>query len=382
MNITNPTDSSTIQYIIPRLNDLYYNYNANTPVLSDSFSVVGSVNYSDTQYVLAYTYNGKDYFRGSLSSDLNSLAFISNIDFNGSQWIAVGGTYEGSGATLALSSDGINWVAPISNQLPYGIIDLAWGNKTWVAIGSDGNGIYNFPNRIQYSYDGLNWNLLGGNPLSVNSWNEIVITSISHNGQYFLISFFDSHDYGGGNVNRAYVAKSTDGATWTNKTNITGVFPALGGESFFNSLISLAWNGRIWVGMNAGSTYPIGYSSDGINWSRAAFPVISIGVSVAYNGTRFLAASGNGADPYYLVTSTDGNSWSGILSPLTNITDITWNGTYWIVSNNYTGNNPVIAYSSDLVTWNTSNSAEDLFSEVGTTAVTSRNKKNFYITYA
>jgi hypothetical protein len=379
--ITNPTDSSTIQYIIPRLNDLYYNFYTR-PVLSDTFSVVGSFNFGFGQGEIGYTYNGRDYFPGSLSSDLNSLAYIINIDFNGSQWIAVGGTPEGSGATMAVSSDGINWEAPLTNYLPYGVFDLAWGNKRWVAIGSDGGSGANFPNRIQYSYDGLTWAVLGDNPLSIDNWNEIAITSIAHNGSYFLISFFDGHDYGAGNVNRAYVATSTDGITWSNKTNITGVFPIDSGSSYsyFNSITSLAWSGRLWVGTNAGSTYPIGYSFDGVTWYRASDPVISIGSTVSYNGTRFLAASGNEADPYYLVTSSDGISWTGVTSPLYQITDITWNGTYWIVSNLY--GDSALAYSTDLVNWHTSTSANNLFPVVGTTAVTSRNRKNYYLTNA
>ena len=65
------------------------------------------------------------------------------------------------------------------------------------------------------------------------------------------------------------------------------------------------------------------------------------------------------------------------------ITDITWNGKYWIVTSETNDvTDKKIAYSSDLVTWYSSTSGNTLFNGIySVLAITSRNRKNYISTY-
>ena len=111
------------------------------------------------------------------------------------------------------------------------------------------------------------------------------------------------------------------------------------------------------------------------------------GYTVVYNGTLFLAG---GVGQYKLISSKDGITWTGVMlySNETylpgSISDITWNGTYWIVTcstNDVT--DPKIAYSSNLTTWYKADSANTLFNTVNyVNTITSRNRKNYNFVYA
>jgi len=342
----------SLKYIIPKLSNVV-NYES---ILTDNFCVVGcdsSIEYDGEIPILgntkplAYTYDGVNY----IPSSNTTLYYISKVDFNGYQWIAVGCDTNYT-QSIILSSDGINWVTPVNNVIPDYIIDVAWGKKKWVAFGVN-DSIY----RFAYSSDGMNWTSSNYN----NDGHVSFFNCIAFNGTYFLA----------GGYNR--IAKSTDGNTWTDVdvTNIIG------------SVNSITWNGHIWVagGTNASA---IGYSYDGVSWTA----VNNINVllnscnTIVYNGTKFLAG---GIGNYKLVSSQDGINWTGVMLHINetylpgNITDITWNGTYWIVvnsTNNYT--DPKIAYSSDLVNWYSSTSGNTLFNGIqNINTITSRNRKNY-----
>jgi len=355
-----------LKYLIPKLNNTALevdNLENNNNLLTDNFCIVGcdtSIDYDDNDYPilgntkpLAITYDGKNYL--PISNTI--LYYINKIDFNGYQWIAVGSntTYTQS---MILSSDGINWITPVNNPLPYYIQDVVWGQKKWIATGSPdtNSGL----NRIAYSSDGMNWTLS-----TYNSDNHVGLFScVAYNGSYFLAGGFN------------YIAKSTDGISWTDVI----VQGSLG------SVNSITWNGKLWVavGYNA---QPIGYSTDGVSWNVANLVgLLNAASVVVYNGTQFLAG---GLGIYKLVSSKDGINWSGVLLYDNiylpgSISDITWNGTYWIVTNETNSvTDAKIAYSSDLVNWYSSTSGNTLFNSITPVlAITSRNRKNYISTYA
>lgn len=260
--------------------------------------------------------------------------------------------------SLILSSDGINWVLPVNNVLSYYVVDIVWGQKKWVAIGSPStsDGV----NRIAYSSDGMNWTLS-----THNSDNHVLFFAcVAYNGSYFLAGGFN------------YIAKSSDGITWID----------IGVEGSLGAVNSITWNGRLWVaaGNNA---QPIGYSYDGVSWSVANLVgLINSATVVVYNGTKFLAG---GVGVYNLVSSINGINWVGVMLDSNetylpgSISDITWNGTYWIVTcetNNVTDKK--IAYSSDLVNWYSSDSGNTLFNAITSVkTITSRNRKNYISTF-
>ena len=126
----------SLKYLIPKVNNIVNSFN----ILSDNFCVVGcdsAIDYNNfdepilgNTKPLAYTYDGINY----TASSNTILYYISKVDFNGYQWIAVGSN-TAYNKSIILSSDGINWIEPVNNVLPYYVTDVAWGQKKWVAIG-------------------------------------------------------------------------------------------------------------------------------------------------------------------------------------------------------------------------------------------------------
>jgi len=363
------TDASSIKYIVPNINTLNLDLNnivSNQSILTDNFCVVGAdsaYNYDDnnnpligTSPPLAYTYDGITYF----PSSNNTLYYISKVDFNGYQWIATGQNLTQT-QSIQISSNGKNWISPILNVLPAYISDVAWGNKRWVACGqvdTDNN-----INRIAYSSDGIIWNL---SPYNSDDSVTNIFNCVAYNGSYFLV--------GGENV----IVKSTNGIDNWSSTDVT---------STLGVVTSITWNGNRWVatGNNANS---IAYSDNGTLWfpSQSAQNLMQGGgYIVVYNGTIFLAG---GSGTFKLISSVDGINWTGVLldnNPYLpgTITDITWNGTIWIVTNSTNDlADPMIAYSLDLISWNSSISGNELFIDTHTVnSITSRDKKNYINTY-
>ena len=348
-----------IKYIVPRLNK---NITQLSQQLLDSFCVVGinTIGGEDEDNPtiidinpLTYTYDGINYQSSTSPVILNT---ISKVDFNGYQWVACGYNLSET-QSLLLSSDGINWTTPVNNVLPGYIFDVVYGQKKWLAIGVVNTDEY--INRVAYSSDGMNWTLA-----ALNSDGAIGgFFCIAYNGSYFLI----------GAINK--ILKSSDGITWTN-ANIDG------------AVKSITWNGKIWVAAVT-NLYPIYYSNDGVTWtySPSADAIMNSGYTVVYNGTLFLAG---GIGQYKLISSKDGITWTGVMLTSNeiylpgSISDITWNGTYWIVTNSTNDvTDPKIAYSSNLINWYKAGSANKLFNRVqDVNAITSRNRKNYRFVYA
>jgi len=341
--------------IIPKINELSTQLNT---TLTDCFCVVGCSSIIDVDgdnpiyggKPLGYTFDGINYY----SSTSTIIDVVNKVDFNGYQWVACGSNVNYT-QSLSISSDGINWITPVENVLQYNISDIAWGQKKWIAVGST-NGTNS---RVAYSSNGMNWTLL-----LYNDDNHTNLNNVAYNGSYFLIGGFN------------YIAKSSDGLTWT-EVDVTTIL---------GFVKSITWNGILWVAAGS-NALPIAYSYDGEIWVAAnTGSLINSGFTVSYNGTQFLAA---GLGNYRLISSKDGINWTGVMLNSNetylpgSITDITWNGKYWIVTN-ATNNlkDPKIAYSSDLVTWYSSSSGNKLFSGVQyVNTITSRNRKNYYAAY-
>jgi hypothetical protein len=355
----------TLKYIIPKLNTIANEVaqNSNTNVITASFCVAGcntvigvdsNLNpiYSSSK-PLAYSYDGITYIASSNTTLFN----INKVDFNGYQWIAGGQSISGT-QSLLLSSDGINWITPVNNVLPGYLTDVVWGQKKWVALGAVNN--TSPPNRVAYSSDGMNWTLS-----TYNADNHVgFFSSVAYNGSYFIAGGFN------------HIAKSTDGITWTD-VDVTSIIGAVS---------SVTWNGRIWVASGSNTSNAFAYSSNGSTWTAVNTGLMNSSSVVVYNGTQFLAA---GTGYYRLASSRDGINWSGVMSYDNydylpgSITDITWNGIYWIVTttdDSFHGKK--IAYSSDLVNWTNSTSAGKIFDDVQyLNTVTSRNRKNYISTF-
>ena len=261
--------------------------------------------------------------------DVNGIANLSsmtrvNIAPPGSniqRWVA-GGTP--TTATLAYSSDGINWIGLGSSIFSTQGYGFAWNGIRWVAVGQGTNG-------IAYSSDGINWIGLGTSIFTFGygvAWNGALWVAL-----------------GTGTNTIAY---SSDGIVWT------GISPASISVGF-----CIAWNGSLWVAGTNG-TNALSYSSDGINWTAAAnAPFTSITWGIAWNGILWVAV-GQGTNS--IAYSSDGINWTGIPASSstfsTNGYCIVWNGKLFVSGGSGTN---AILYSPDGINWTISSSGNSVF---------------------
>jgi hypothetical protein len=139
------------------------------------------------------------------------------------------------------------------------------------------------------------------------------------------------------NVGQLQCARTTDGGdTWTGGS--------LQGASNFNGLqISYGGSGN-WA--YCGELSQLGYSSDGINFSRVSTPSGNAGAIFGGSGGGFIFRSDTAGTTYY--TSTNGSSWTSRTFPVSGIYQFGWSGTRWIAS----VNSGTATYSStDGINW-------------------------------
>jgi|688.fasta_scaffold31295_6 hypothetical protein len=222
----------------------------------------------------------------------------------------------GSEASTYLTTNGY-WNSYTYNQVIVGL-DTALGFNTG------------------YSYDGLTW--YSGNTSSAFAGS---VRALSSNGSMWVI---------GGLGGSKAIGYSYDGLNWTGMTNSS----LLGGycDDFY-------WDGTKWfaVGnLNPLTSEALATSTDGITWT-ANTTLTSIGAisSIVGNGSRYVA--GGSVSPYFAY-SNDGETWSAATSGSTGIVQnlsLATNGSIFVAANNDNGTGAVIKYSYDGNTWFNSN---------------------------
>lgn len=292
-------------------------------------------------FTTATSTNGIDWVGSQttpFSSDAKAAAW------NGSFWILAGS----GNATLAKSTDGINWTA-ISNPFTVAAYGVAWNGTMWIAVG-EGSAT------IATSTDGDTWTART-NPLNLRA------RDVAWNGEYWLA--VGSGEYIDGlftdqiSKYRYIVAKSTDGITWTvitynpdpnwTDTDPDNVFPI---KTVGNSIV---WGQSKWVLAGSGINYPEVYSdyttivtsTDSVTWPPRTNPLFFNATRVKWNGTIWVAVGQGSAS---IATSTDGITWVPRKSPFEAGTGVDWNGSYWIAVGqlDYT---TMFAISTDGITW-------------------------------
>jgi len=155
------------------------------------------------------------------------------------------------------------------------------------------------------------------------------------------------------------MAYSYDGIVWFINSS--------GNAAFLNYCVSIAYNGTLFVagggeGPSGGvGTTSIATSPDGITWTQNASgsALVDTGVyAVATNGIMWVAG-GTGTNK--MAYSYDGFTWTAATGSLftTICIGIAWNGTYWLAFGS--GTNSVI-YSTDGISWSASTSGNSVFS--------------------
>ena len=143
------------------------------------------------------------------------------------------------------------------------------------------------------------------------------------------------------------IAYSSDGLNWN---------PVTGSKSLFDTAVSVAWNGQIWVAVGYRLTNKIAYSYDGITWnpSTNGNSIFNFGYGVAWGQDKWIAIGKKQTN--VIAYSYDGIIWTGlngldiIFNQVEGGRSIAWNGTMWVAGG--LGTNTTIAYSYDGISWN------------------------------
>lgn len=211
--------------------------------------------------------------------------------YNGSTWVAVGG----SGATstsIAYSIDGgLTWTAA-SSVFETGT-GITWTGKVWVATGVPS---VSGPT-VAVSADAITWtpyatDLFSGTPV-VASRSPLPYGFRPENVTYAL-----------GDSTSNTMAVSTDGKTFI---GLGLIFQATTYGGY-----CIAWNGSLWVAGGAG-TNPVKYSTDGFNWTTATLSApanVSVLLSVTYGKGRWVGGIQGPGGQYQFIDSTDGINWT------------------------------------------------------------------------
>lgn len=324
---------------------------------------------------------------------------IYDIAYGSGKWIAVGGVKSGDNSpydtgAIAYSTDGINWTGQILSGSTYFSSVACDGNNTWVAVGpthgydvnnlaySTDNGVTwtekqigdHWPMYGPVAYGGGKWLVChprgGGDGSSsgiyhatdpAGDWGESAaanedtdsygvkffegahLDAITHNGSVWVVAG-RAHNRGNTTPIRNRIARSSDGETWEEVTNLTF------GDNYF--IDDIAWgNGTFVVTARNFSIEAsrVATSADGQNWSVRDFPLSSINtINLTWNGNKFVIASCRGdvkigGSPLYY--SADGQTWNTTDAPVAtrtndcpvplDISNLWYGGGKWIASGYY-----------------------------------------------
>jgi hypothetical protein len=284
------------------------------------------------------------------------------IVYNRNRWVA-GGLGGAGSKNIYYSDNGVDW-NPV-NGTPFGegsndisrgdarVNDIAYGkigNKTgWVAVGRSDK-----TQNVYYSYNAEDWyESLGGDPFGVGGEGN----SVAYNGTRWVIVGATSSILGS-----QYIYWSDDGIGWNPTAGIGAVFGITG-------IVEKITYGKVgnksgWVAVGRGDPgfSNIHYSYNAIDWFEGLGDPFGPGegVSVAYNGTRWVAVgipdSTLNKNIYY---SNNGITWNpvngdpfgipGIVSFRVNC--IAYGGGKWVAGGLTLNNVPCLYSSTDGKNW-------------------------------
>jgi len=418
--VTGPNGTSNIATSTDLINWIgrsYYGGYLTVGTMSTQYSVVwnNSSNFwfsgGNSAQMLFYSIDGLMWLSNTSYTNYGNIGTAPGyaLGCNGSYWIMAGGT----AGNFYLSKDGFNWItvaaAPATN---YQV--MCNGTTLWGASGTS------------FSYDGIGWCPVINSPLTgygiayngnSNRWVAVAATytSVSVDGSNYFGSafttagraiFWDPNNsqfmavgisaytqilYGGAAGNYWYPSQtarqmiggayglwwdgtyytvvgaitsvtgvtmqwSTDRVTWHNCSNSSLVMYTIYG-------ITKGYAGR-WVIAGAGSSAPLAYTSDLVNYVSVAPTLFTIGYGVYWNGSLFIAVGSAGSPGSYTIASSpDGINWTGRANNALLGTGycVTWNPTYniWVA-----GGSPgayCIATSPNGIDW-TGRATSSLFS--------------------
>ena len=198
---------------------------------------------------------------------------------------------------------------------------IAYGAGKFVAVA-------NSVNYVITSSDGITWTTVNL-PFGA-SWTDIVYG----NGKFVISSM------------NKYIAYSTDGITWSTTGSPSGDYP--------DQYPTISFAGDTFFGFRSMNSTSVHYSTDGITWHGLPLTedyTSKVWRKATYGDGKYIIASDE--NKAVRMTEIVAKSVTAFNIPLSNVSDITYgNGKFVAVGSNY--GTPLVAYSTDSVTWATS----------------------------
>ena len=272
------------------------------------FVAVGGT--SSGSSVIAYSTDGVTWTTTSGAFDN---AFLTGVTWNGTRFVAVGGRSSGSSASnltasgmVLHSADGVTWTAA-SGALDGAFLNaVTWNGTRFVAVGgtwswSPSESTFDVAPVVVHSTDGVTWtDASGTGTLDDSSYLRGVTWG---GGRFVAVGQSDASG-------RATIVHSADGVTWTDASGADALDDAsyLRGVTWGNGVFVAVGTGSDIVDTNTGEESPRGAmimrSTDGDTWSAVSRAGALAGSlrGVTWGGTRFVAV-GEGADGWTILTS-------------------------------------------------------------------------------
>ena len=265
------------------------------------FVAVGGA--SSGSSVIAYSTDGVTWTTTSGAFDN---AFLTGVTWNGTRFVAVGGRSSGSSASslttsgmVLHSTDGVTWTAA-SGALDGAFLNgVTWNGTRFVAVGgtwswSPSESTFDAAPVVVHSTDGFTWTAASGaGALDDASYLRGVTWG---GGRFVAVGQSDASS-------RATIVHSTDGVTWTAASGADALDHA-------SDLRGVTWGGGRFVAVgtgsgiidtNTGEESPPGamilHSTDGATWTAVSSARALAGSlrGVTWGGGRFVAV-GQGTD--------------------------------------------------------------------------------------
>ena len=201
-------------------------------------------------------------------------AIMLSVTFAGGQYVAVGNGLNSQSQVLT-SPDAITWTSRSIAIDNLSLVDVAWGDGTYVAVNKGGT--------LLTSPDGVSWTESARLLDNTGAFSEL--SGVEWNGSLWVVTGREAINNGVA----GYLWTSPDASTWTRQVIPGG---RIVGE--------LAWNGSRFVAVGSA----VATSVDGLSWT---FLTSQLGwQDISWNGSKFIAV-GFGAE---ILESTDGLTWS------------------------------------------------------------------------
>ena len=250
---------------------------------------------------------------------------LQGISFCGGLFVAVG--YSGSSTNILTSPDGVTWTPRPADTTNY-LNAVAWGNGTYIAVGTREDSLESRYAAVVTSHDGVVWT---GQRLATNT----AFYALTFANGLFVAVGYD------GQRNNSFVMTSTNGTSWSHHALTNSPPGVLEGVTYGNGLfVAASFSGG-----------PLLVSADGINWTNRGNISSGWNRAISYANGTFVTAGG----PLtfccipLVSTSTNFDDWTTqvVAGGVHYNSAVAFGAGTWVV----VGDSSHIAYSTDTLVW-------------------------------